>query len=236
MIGVGSFIALGNTLKNFGVTVNSVFNSIVSAFNADGDATDQLNYANGTLTNGATASGTAKVGTNSFSFDGVNDYVDCGINKWNFTDAFTVSAWTYINATGAARCVASSFYDAATTKGWSLRVDNLTNKMRLSIWTGSLETTCYSISTVTTGVFQHWVVSIASDKTVKFYLNGTLDNTTSIANFPTYNSSSYCYIGSQYGFYYWNGYLDAIQIFNTELTSGNVTTLYNSGTGRQYPN
>jgi hypothetical protein len=214
-------------------TINPVFtSSLISAYNADGDAGDYTTYANGTLTNGATATGTPKVGTYSFGLDGTNDYVDCGLNKWNFTDAFSVSGWIYINATGANRCIASSFYDAANTRGWTFRVDN-TGKVSLSSWSASGNNSVASLTSVTTSTYQHWVATVASDKTVKIYLNGSLNNTGAFTYFPTYNASSACYIGSQYGFYYFNGNIDALQIWNRELSSTEVTTLYNSGNGRQ---
>ena len=36
--------------------------------------------------------------------------------------------------------------------------------------------------------------------------------------------------------YYYNGILDEIGVWDRELTSTEVTELYNSGSGKQYPN
>lgn len=237
MIGVGSFLGLGNTLKSFGVAVNAVFASVVSAFNADGDADDELAYANGTLTNGATATGTAKVGTYSFSFDGVNDYITFPNNSWNLLGDYSFSCWFLTTDNAQRQTIIGNFTGfSGNYKGWYLELSggnlvlHVTNNATLSYaWNPSNNT------------WYHVAFTRVDAGTIIFYINGSQVATSSIAIQDTYAATQYCRIGVlEYDVASFQGYmkgrLDAIQIFSSALTAGDITTLYNSGNGLQYPN
>lgn len=76
----------------------------------------------------------------------------------------------------------------------------------------------------------------------KVYKNGVLLGTDSSAHGnPNYETISYSLIGAnRYNSTtyqeYFNGRLDAVSVWNKVLSADEVTQLYNSGNGKQYPN
>mgnify|MGYP000938792718 CR=1 FL=1 len=79
----------------------------------------------------------------------------------------------------------------------------------------------------------------SSVATIKLYIDGSPDGSNTKNSMGTFNGTSYRWIGgyisgSSYSSVY-DGKLDEIGIWNTELSSTDISTLYNSGTGLQYP-
>jgi hypothetical protein len=218
-------------------TINPIFtSSLISAYNADGNANDYTGYANGTLTNGASANGTPKVGTYSFQLDGTNDYVDCGTNKWNFTSDHSIAFWMKTGSNVAAQKVVIQNYNyngGATFSGWQIGVSSSKVYYTWGVTGGSLET---GGTTLSTNTWYHVVITWTSG-TQKFYLNGALDVTRSNAATQSNTLTNYATIGvGKYtigSFYYWDNLIDAIQVYNRLLSLSDVQTLYNSGNGRQ---
>ena len=95
--------------------------------------------------------------------------------------------------------------------------------------------------TFNTGQWYHIVVTRKASTGTKIYVNGTLNvSNTSTIN-PNYATTQYTTLGAtQYQpsttTYYFNGKIDAVNVWDKELTSTEVTELYNSGNGKQYPN
>ena len=90
-----------------------------------------------------------------------------------------------------------------------------------------------TINTVNSNQWYHLVVTYGGVKapTMKIYLDGVLQTTTS-----TYDTLSSAYsntgiidIGRLYDNYYLDGKIDKAIVYNTELTAGEVTTIYNYG-------
>jgi hypothetical protein len=98
-----------------------------------------------------------------------------------------------------------------------------------------------TVSTPTIGVWEHYVWTKDSNAS-KVYKNGVLLGTDSGAHGnPNYETISYSLIGAnRYNSTtyqeYFNGRLDAVSVWNKVLTADEVTQLYNSGNGKQYPN
>ena len=99
----------------------------------------------------------------------------------------------------------------------------------------------------TTGVWYNYVIVRKGSTSTKIYKNGSLvaSNTSTIN--PVYNSGNMRpsigaeSVGPLYSnsilYYMRNGSkIDAMSIWNKELTASDVTNLYNAGTGKQYPN
>jgi hypothetical protein len=83
------------------------------------------------------------------------------------------------------------------------------------------------------------IVADYTNKVVKFYHNGELNNTYTTTNTMLYNELyDDFFIGSYRSTAYaacWRGYLDEFAAWNRLLTDAEVKTLYNSYTGLQYP-
>ena len=77
-----------------------------------------------------------------------------------------------------------------------------------------------------------------STKAWKFYVNGSQQGTTQTASSgTTYNSTAQFSVGDRGtgGVQGLNGKLDMVGAWNVELASSDITALYNSGAGKQYP-
>ena len=178
-----------------------------------------------------------------FDFDGSNDYIDCGkSNDFQFqaANAFSVSAWVNINATttGADFIVSNGLWPTYPYNGWGLEI-NGANTIRLDLTDDNLNQLTIDSSglTLNTNTWYHIVFTYDGSNSatgMNFYLDGSLTSKTIIKNQTlgtiTYTSDMNLNIGArENGFKPWNGSLSNIQIFNTELSSTNVETLYNNG-------
>jgi hypothetical protein len=70
------------------------------------------------------------------------------------------------------------------------------------------------------------------------YINNSLMTPSSYSNptfNPSYQSGIVTTIGAYASSYKYTGWMDSLDFWNKELTSTEVTELYNSGTGKQYP-
>lgn len=215
--------------------LNPVFtSSLVAAYNADGSANDFKGYANGTLTNGATATGTPKVGTYSFSLDGVNDYVSLGSDKFDFTGDFSVAFWMNTPDASAVKCIMSNYSYVGTGRGW--HIFQSANAILFTFYNAGTQYQLYTGSVLSNNTWVFVVCTFSSTAGKKIYINGSLSISDAVTNTPNY-STALSIIGAvdvegvKYNNYY--GYLDAIPIYNRTLSSTDVTTLYNSGNGLQ---
>ena len=219
--------------RSFGVA-STLNNGLVSAWSAEGNANDYLGLVNGTLTNGATATGTAKVGSNSFSFDGVNDSVAFASESWSASTAQTWAAWIYSNNVAPNQGV---MWNNKTTDGGSgfgmwitggkayFRFNYLGNYIDLGTTT-----------TLSSSTWYHIVGTKATGGVAKIYLNGTLENTGTNSSNVEFTGTQSCSIGKwDANGYFFNGNIDAVQIYNRVLSATEITELYNTGNGKQPP-
>jgi|SRR6185369_366621 len=211
--------------------------SLMAAYNADGNPYDFTTHYNGTLTNGATAAGSPKIGSASFTFDGIDDYVALPVNTFTFTSSFSVSAWYY--AVDVYDCVIFSTQDGVNG---GFRIGEGANGIgwiRVFYGGGSFFD-LNSPTSVIPNAWTHLVIVHKAGVGTYMYVNGTLDcsvlNGLTVAssgvNFPTIGIDEY---GSGSYVYPFKGRIDAVQVWNKPLTATEITSLYNSGSGKQPP-
>jgi hypothetical protein len=215
---------------------STLWNGLLAYYTGDGTANDALGTYNGTLVNGATY-GTGKI-NNGFSFDGVNDYVSLG-NNLNFdgTTPFSVSVWLYTSSTSAQTYfskVSGGFlgYEMTVNLGSGVRFFLRGTAGWIDLYiNGQLENQWQNI------VFTYDGSKNASG--VNGYIDGVLRTKNVITNnltglvSTTVNAQISGRAGTSQPF---KGIIDEIGIWNKVLTSTEVTELYNSGAGKQYPN
>lgn len=159
----------------------------------------------------------------SMNFDGVNDYIDVGNpTELQITGAITISAWVKTT---------SSTYQSVLIKGTSasaadyyFRIQN-TGLIRLR-----LGSTNYGIGTtsVKDGDWHHICVVYIPSTSITYYVDGSQDSqTTSSIPAAITNSYSNIQIGGIQNF---NGNIDELAIWDTDLSSTQVAEIYN-GTG-----
>jgi hypothetical protein len=219
----------------------SLDSSIFRVYNGDNVNDTSGNAQNGTNVNNVTFT-TGKVG-NAFTFNGSN-YVTLPNNSMKLTGDFSISCWVNIAAHGTYQTILSGYYTTAGVDyGFVLRVENNGGfKFRLFSGAAQIDTNPGG-GAISTNTWYHVTVTKTSSQ-VKWYINGVADNvfngTYNIPYHPTIAKGS---IGA---LYQWNGTdtthfmsnnskIDGLTIWNKELTAGEITSLYNVGTGAEYP-
>lgn len=215
--------------------VNPVFDQLHGGYNFDGDATDVLGINNGTLTNGATADGTGKIGQ-SLVGDGINDHCALGSNIFVPTGDFSVSFWfNYQNLAGQ-HCYISANDATGGGDGWFIFNDGSTFKW-LSFNAGATQISL-SVGLVSTG-YRHIVITHEDGVGQKVYLDNSVATSSLITSPITYSATTYQDIGIRQ--FLLNTYIypcaydiDAMYLYNRKLEASDVSELWNIGNGLQF--
>jgi len=176
----------------------------------------------------------------SVSLDGTNDYMSIpdqdifSMGNGSGTDnAFSISAW--FNADDI-----SAFYfatkDASGNREWSFRT--VSSQLHFfAFGTGGGYIGRKYSTNLNTGQWYHAVVTYDASKAssgIKLYLNGSKVDDANYASgtfTASKNTSTEVRVGGvEVTSAYSNGLIDEVAIFNTELSSSNITSIYNSGT------
>lgn len=182
--------------------------------------------------------------TNTYSvdFDGTDDYLALGSSATLFdsTTAFSVSAWIDLDAYSPDTFPTICMLKTDQSTGWMLGLSNFSSSYN-GVWMGSsanfagLTTGDASLASSLLTGWHHIVVTFdgvsrLSASSFKLYVDGS---SKTLSSSGTYGSTSNT---NQIGFgngnnTRFNGKIDEVSIYNSQLTSANVTTIYNSGVG-----
>lgn len=226
-----------------GLPPSTLLNNLYAVYKAENNANDSLSTYNGTAQGGLTYS-TGKSG-NAFTGNGVNAYVGLPNNSFNFTNDFSISMW--VNLTDIAGnqdlFCNSDIVGGSVDEGYRLSFRGSTNFIRFSIYGGSIVNLDTTTSAIPLNTWTNIVITRKANTASKIYLNGNLSVSNTSAVNPVYTGSFAPSIGvyktttTSYltNLLSLNSKIDEINIWNKELTSIEVTDLYNSGTGKFYP-
>jgi hypothetical protein len=187
----------------------------------------------------------------AFTFDGINDYVALPDNSLNLTGAFSYSFWIkasnttdYTIIVGNVQNPRGSYSHVHGYQYW-LSAGKLQTGYNNGVGISVGQTTT---ATIANGAWNHVVATYNPNNATtgsKVYINGTLDSQTTslgLVNPIGYSSPMKACIGARN----FNGStltflsngtsIDALSAWNKELTASEITELYNSGNGKQYPN
>lgn len=193
------------------------------------------NGNHGTLINGPTYS---SADNGSFSFDGTNDYVNIGDNKFKYQDNFSIEAIakfpTLPNNPGF-QCGARHPIIYNHDYGYNLLIIS-TGKVRWQIYNTSSEAkNIDSINSVTGPNFFH-AVGIKSGTTIALYLNGVLQGTNTLTSnevhyrdFP-FVIGGYATCGSDK--FYATGNISLVKVYNRVLSASEISQNFNALRGR----
>jgi len=203
---------------------------------------DALNTYNGTAQGGLTY-GVGKVGT-AFQFNGSNAYVSLPANSLKFTNStFSTSMWMYIPSNVSDdQILIGCLRFPSIWKGWAISMYQNTIYFYIGTASGKLDVTYGNNSLI--GQWAHLVATHENGVGGKLYVNGVLRTTVANVNPIVYDSvetpsigCAFVAGGAQPTWFMKNGSkLDAIGVWNRVLTTTEITELYNSGNGKQYPN
>ena len=235
-------------MRGGGAAISSLLTSLYAVYKAESNANDSLGNYNGTAQGGLTY--TAGKSGNAFVGNGTNAYVILPDNSLNLTSPFSYSFWIKSSDTTGFTVIVGNNQNARSPYGFGHGYQFWLqyNKINVSFRDGS-DSTNYgldSIANVATGLWNHVVITykytISNTNGIKIYINGSLDSSRSAPNSANFYSSpmkpaimarnpngSYEYPLSS------GSMLDEMSIWTKELTSTEVTELYNAGTGKFYP-
>jgi prepilin-type N-terminal cleavage/methylation domain-containing protein len=168
---------------------------------------------------------------NALSFDGVDDYVDCGNNSTlTLTNKGTIEAWIYKKA-------------VAPASNWP----HIAGKNQFRIYTNpqSADLVAYIVvngtghwplftSNFSLNEWHHAVLSFDGDlssQNIKLYLDGrlvTTDNGAGILNSGTEKFTTGGYWGGQS----FNGYIDEVRVYSASLSQSEIQQHYAEGLSR----
>ena len=183
---------------------------------------------------------------NAFTFNGTNSYVSLPANSMNFNGDYSISSWVYVPSSyiGASQIVILCNEYTATffNNPYGFYLTTIGNSIYHETHVGTNTTTNLIASfTFTLGNWHHIVYTRKKSTRSRIYVNGTLINSDTNTIDPVYSITHNPTIGVEY----LNGAIhdksiasssiDELYLWNKELTSIEVTTLYNSGTGKFYP-
>ena len=156
-------------------------------------------------------------------------YVDVSANSALTPTNITVSAWINLSNISTEQMIASDYVSNNT--GWYMEV--FQSKLNVGL-NGNVQ--LQGGITLSSSTWAH-VVFTYDGATLKLYVNGALDSSKTTAAGIS-NTAHDMYIGAYTGNVNSDkltGAIDEVGVWNRVLSAGEVTALYNSGTGIQYP-
>lgn len=193
----------------------------------------------GTCSTSGTAWGNGASGkyNSSLNFDGSDDYVNIPNNSiLNITNEITLSAWVKTSTNNVS--VISKRNNASPWNGYILAVgaNGGANNGKISYWPGNYPSYSWQYGNSTTVADGNWhhIAVTHSGTTVRFYLDGKPDGTTTAGN-RTNNSANDLRISQETeGTRTFNGQIDDVRIFNYALTANQVRNLFNEGSAVRF--
>ena len=195
----------------------------VGLWHFDGDADDTSGNSNdGTVTGATLVSG--KFGQ-CYDFDGSNDYITVAHSaELDATSAVSIALWIYVEDFGA--------WSGIVCKGTNTLNYGLNQAAdgsgKLQFFSGGSPWTSYVQSTavVPTGEWKHVAVTWDAG-TVKFFIDGSLDSTHSVAWSLSTNSEALI-IGADFpgASQYFNGKIDELALWTRVLSPTEITDIY----------
>ena len=169
----------------------------------------------------------------SMSFDGSDDYIDAGnSSSLVITGNFTISAWINLDTQTGYRRIIGKANSTNTRCNYGLGLEN-GYKPGVIANSGSWYSN-YSTTALNTGTWYH-LAGVYDGSNFILYVNGVLDNTTSVSGFNISTAASDTsgddlLIGAKpiYSSENFAGMMDEIAIWNTALTSTQVSEIYNA--------
>jgi hypothetical protein len=223
-------------------------NSLYAVYNAENNTNDSFGSRNGTAMGGLTYT-TGKIG-NAFNLNGTTSYVDFGDNFDIGTSSWSFDCWLFTTSTASNQNIFSKTIAAGLTGRY---LASLVNGVDVRFFFAAVDSSnLIDIRLINTNVLNQWNHYVfmfdRSDK-MKIYRNGVLTSPTLVSGTnnlipyasTNYNTDKIFIIGAgtssntDVASNFFNGQIDNFNIWNRILNQDEITELYNSGNGKQYP-
>jgi len=193
---------------------------------------DKWEGNNGTLHGDPTwKSGGDCVSGSCLSFDGDNDYVNCGSDSsLDITNAITVEGWVNFTSSGGNRTIYAKGNQAANNHYWLLRSGD---SLIFELGNGTIRTRVSYTWTSNMGQWYHVIGTYnSSDEYFRLYIDGVEVENYHYTGFGTIGGTTYSAgIGSyRTGLYYFfDGLIDEVRIYNSAATISQIQSQYLAG-------
>jgi hypothetical protein len=217
----------------------SLNNDLVSAWNFDEGTgtTAEDSFSNKDLTLSSAGWNTGIINDAYQGVAGRSASITDSTLQFNTTGnrIFTVSLWFRPSS------ITSGFQGIISTErnsngqGWSLRSDNGNSNVYFRYSDGTIRD--ITKTSLSNDVWYHAVIGYDGTKTF-FYIDGVSVGTQTFTAGAMSSSGTLAvgaYRGDDLSNNNWRGRVDAVQVWDRALTSSEITELYNSGDGLQYP-
>ncbi len=167
----------------------------------------------------------------ALSFDGANDYIDCGATVQQPTTNYSVSCWVKLDSVAYCAILGNFKTGVDPQVGFVVAVGSGLN---FEFWAdGNASSKAGRVIGTSTPNSSTWynVVGTYNGSLVKIYVNNVLENSVSYSATPGVTDQNLV-IGRWYGNYdgyYTDGSISNVSIWNTALTSSQVSEIYNEG-------
>ncbi len=167
----------------------------------------------------------------SMSFDGSDDYIDVGDNNsLNPTSQLTLSVWVKKigSGTGSTPAVYSSSKSSSNNGGFLITLHPTSSRFQFYVDTtgsGGWVSIQNNVGIVTNQWYH--IVSTWDGSNIKMYVDGVLQTNTASVSQIVYSIDISATIG-KYATSYFNGSIDEVAIWDTALTSTQVSEIYNA--------
>jgi hypothetical protein len=152
------------------------------------------------------------------------------------TESFSLSAWVKRGGTGVNDTIISKMESSGNFRGYLLFISstNLVKFVLRNVNTSSNRLFVDSTSTITDTNWHHILMTYdgsSSVSGVKIYIDGVSDTLTTSGTLSatTLNSSPFNIGARNSNSLFATATIDEVSVFNTELSSSDVTSIYNSG-------
>ncbi|MHC4570513.1 MAG: LamG-like jellyroll fold domain-containing protein [Planctomycetota bacterium] len=168
----------------------------------------------------------------ALSFDGVDDYVDCGNDSsLAITDNLTIAAWVKrATAAGSSNEIIVSKYNGVQHSYKLFFLGNDRMRWWLSRHGGTSRREYKDSTLQITDTNWHFIAATFESGTLKIYIDGE-DSTGSGAGTISsiFASTEPLFIGQEDSSNYFNGLIDEVRIYNKAFSAGEIQELYQSG-------
>lgn len=189
------------------------------------------NYSNGSLINGVSYN------NGSFLFDGVNDYIDTGVDfSWSTSGKFTICALFNTNNTslfnqGIFGKPNTTFGTGIDCTGYEWRFFLRYSQLKFAYWsTGGVAILNITSSELIQQNTWYYCVIVYSNNVAYLYLNGVLVGSDLSVVGTFINRTNNAMVGFTYGDNctsgYFNGKIPLVQIYNKELSGSEILQNY----------
>ena len=185
-------------------------------------------------------SGSTPSFTNQYSmlFDGIDESFNVGSTplnlRFNRLDTFSFSAWVKVDTSKGNQILCNQLAPSTNYRGYYFAVQS-NNQVRVILRSTLSDSLIYTSTTIlSNGLWYHIVFTYDGTATTtggNIYINNTLDTLTRTGTLTgTMSSTDSLYIGSRNSAdNFFDGNLDEVAIFNTELSASDVSTIFNNG-------